>query len=144
VDVISGPLYMLDTNITGYIVSGRSQAARDLLKQTLAEDKATVLVSTITEAEILFGLERKPEATRLRASVIALLQTVQIQAWDSNAAQAYGRLRANLRTSGKTLAEMDLLIASHAIAVGAILVTHDQAFQQLAPLLTVVNWATDL
>jgi tRNA(fMet)-specific endonuclease VapC len=144
VDVISASMYLLDTNITGYIVSGRSQAARNLLKQMLAEAKATIMVSTITEAEIFFGLERKPEAIRLRASVLALLQTVQIRAWDSDAAQAYGRLRANLRTSGKTLAEMDLLIASHAIAIGATLVTHDQAFKQLTPLLTVVDWATDL
>jgi len=39
---------------------------------------------------------------------------------------------------------MDLLIASHAIAVGATLVTHDKAFLGASPSLQVVDWATDL
>ena len=39
---------------------------------------------------------------------------------------------------------MDLLIASHALAAQAILVSHDGAFEHLAPFLTVVDWAVDL
>ena len=135
-------LYLLDTNITGYIVSGRSQLARDTLKQTLKH--AAVVVSTITEAEILFGLELKPEAARLRAAVETLLQAVEIRSWDSAAAHAYGRLRGRLKTAGTSLAAMDLLIASHALAAGAVLVSHDKAFQHVTPFLTVVDWATDL
>lgn len=135
-------LYLLDTNITGYIVSGKSPAARSALKQTLPQ--ASVAISAITVAEILYGLELKPEATRLRASVERLFQAVEIRSWDSPAAQAYGRLRARLRSAGKTLAEMDLLIASHALAAGAVLVSHDKAFQHVTPFLTVVDWATDL
>lgn len=135
-------LYLLDTNITGYIVSGKSPAARSALKQTLPQ--AEVAISTITEAEILYGLELKPEATRLRVSVERLFQAVEIRSWDSAAAQAYGRLRARLKSAGKTIAEMDLLIASHALAVGAVLVSHDNAFQHVKPFLTVVDWATDI
>lgn len=135
-------LYLLDTNITGYIVSGRSPSAREMLKQTLQH--TAVVISTITEAEILFGLELKPEAARLRASVEALFQAVDVRSWDSAAAQAYSRLRSRLKTAGKSLAEMDLLIASHALATGAVLVSHDKAFQHLTPFLTVVDWATDL
>jgi tRNA(fMet)-specific endonuclease VapC len=106
--------------------------------------QASVAISAITVAEILYGLELKPEATRLRASVERLFQAVEIRSWDSPAAQAYGRLRARLRSAGKTLAEMDLLIASHALAAGAVLVSHDKAFQHVTPFLTVVDWATDL
>lgn len=135
-------LYLLDTNITGYIVSGKSPAARSALKQTLPQ--APVAISAITVAEILYGLELKPEATRLRASVERLFQAVEIRSWDSTAAQSYGRLRARLRSAGRTLAEMDLLIASHALAAGAVLVSHDKAFQHVTPFLTVVDWATDI
>ncbi len=135
-------LYLLDTNITAYIVSGRSQSAREMLKQTLQH--TAVGISTITEAEILFGLESKPEATRLRASVETLFDAVEIRSWDSAAAQAYGRLRSRLKTAGKSLAVMDLLIASHALSTGAVLVSHDKAFQHVTPFLTVVDWATDL
>lgn len=135
-------LYLLDTNITGYIVSGRSQAARRMLMQTVQQ--TPVIISAITEAEILFGLELKPTAIRLRASVERLFQAVEVRAWDSAAAQAYGRLRTRLKKTGKTLSEMDLLIASHALAAGAILITHDKAFQHVGPFLTVADWATDL
>jgi tRNA(fMet)-specific endonuclease VapC len=141
VDVKGSALYLLDTNITGYIVSGRSQAARHMLKLTIQQ--TPVAISAVTEAEILFGLELKPEAARLRASVERLFQAVEIRAWDS-AAAAYGRLRARLKTTGKPLAEMDLLIASHALATGAVLVSHDNAFQNVTPFLTVADWATDL
>jgi len=139
---VGAPLFLLDTNITGYIANGRSPAARNHLRQRLAD--STVMISAITEAEVLFGLERRPEAMRLRVSVEALLSALKIMPWDSEAARAYGKLRAGLHATGKSLSLMDLLIASHAIAVGAILVSHDQAFHQLSPILTVVDWATDL
>lgn len=140
--VTSAALYMLDTNITGYLVNGRSQAVRTHFKQAMAKDQVTI--STITEAEILHGLERRPEATRLRSSVLALLATVQIRPWNSDAAKSYAKLRTTLSTKGESLSLIDLLIASHALAIGAILVSHDQAFQHLTAYIPVVDWATDL
>ena len=139
---VGAPLFLLDTNIVGFIVNGRSLAARHELKLRLAD--SAVMISAVTEAEILFGLERRPEAIRLRVAVEALLSTLQIRPWDSEAADAYAKLRVGLEAAGKSLTLMDLLIASHAAAAGAILVSHDQAFQQLKPFLTVVDWATDI
>jgi tRNA(fMet)-specific endonuclease VapC len=140
--VINSSLYVLDTNTATYIVSGRSQAARQILKAE--REHSTVALSAITQAEILFGLENKPEATRLRAAVEEFFGSVQILAWDSNAARAYGKLRSQISAAGKTLTAMDMLIAAHAIAANATLVTHDKAFLQIAPVLNVVDWATDL
>jgi tRNA(fMet)-specific endonuclease VapC len=107
-------------------------------------DHARVTISTITEAEILYGLAKRPEATRLRAAVEALLESVEILAWDSAAAAAYGALRARLTAAGKSLSAMDMLIAAHAVATDAILVTRDAGFAQVGFLRPVVNWATDL
>lgn len=134
--------YLLDTNMVGYIVSGRSQAARMAMVEGM--EQARVTISTITEAEILYGLEKRPGATRLRAAVEALLASVEILAWDSEAAMAYGTLRARLTAAGKSLSAMDMLIAAHAVATDAILVTRDAAFLQVDSLRPVVNWATDL
>ena len=140
--MISSSLYLLDTNMATFVLSGRSKVARQKLKEILAH--AGVAVSTITQAEVLFGIENKPEATRLRSAVEELLDSVQILSWDSAAAHAYGRLRARLSTAGKSLASMDMLIAAHAAAFGAVLVTHDKSFRHAAPFLDVVDWATDL
>ena len=135
-------LYLLDTNMVAYIVSGRSRAARVAMAETM--ERFPVGISAITEAEMLYGLAKRPEATRLRAGVEALLGAVEILAWDSAAARAYRTLRARLSMAGKSLSAMDMLIAAHAISENAVLVTSDAAFLQVEALQPVVNWATDL
>jgi tRNA(fMet)-specific endonuclease VapC len=87
----------------------------------------------------LFGLERKPEVPRLRGAVAALFQAAPVLAWNGQAAEAYAVFRARMAAAGRSLSAMDLLIASH-----AVLVTYDQALLQLAPLLNVMDWATDV
>jgi tRNA(fMet)-specific endonuclease VapC len=62
---------------------------------------------------------------------------------------AYGFLRAKQEGAGKSLGNLDMLIAAHAVSVGAILVTNDKAFLDLAylhvsGLSATVNWATEL
>jgi tRNA(fMet)-specific endonuclease VapC len=139
--VIEAQPYLLDTDTASFILSGRSQAARTALRR--ASINHPVLISAISEGELLFGLEMKPQAAKLKAAVHELLDQLQIKPWDSSAASAYSRLRAQLQRSGKALALMDLLIASHALALGAILVSHDGAFRHI-PRPHVVDWATDL
>jgi len=135
-------IYLLDTNMATYIVSGRSKAARERLKEAM--EQSTVVVSAITQAEILFGVENKPEASRLRAAIEEFFEAVQVLPWDSTAARAYGKLRAHLSAAGKSLSAMDMLIAAHAAAIGAVLVTRDKAFLHAAPFLDIVDWAIDL
>ena len=134
--------FLLDTNTVSYIVRGRSPAVRQ--QYLVAARYATIALSTITEAEIRFGLERRPGTIRLRANFERFFASVRLLAWDSTAAQAYAKLRAQLTAHGKTLALMDLLIAAQAIAVGAVLVSHDAAFSHAAPFVQVEDWATDL
>lgn len=62
------------------------------------------------------------------------LKTLEILPWSEACARVYGRLRAELARSGKPLAAMDLLIASHALSEGCALVTEDQAFAHVADL----------
>ncbi len=133
---------MLDTNTVSYMISGRSPAARQTYLDT--EPHAAIALSAITEAEIRFGLERKPGALRLRSLCEEFFASIEILPWNSEVARAYARLRSASSAGGKNLALMDLLIASHAIAAEATLVSHDNAFRQLAPRLTTVDWATDL
>jgi tRNA(fMet)-specific endonuclease VapC len=135
-------LYLLDTNTIGYMVNGRSQAARLAMREHIKH--SILAISTISEAEVLYGLAKKPEAIRLRNTVETLFGVLKILPWDSNAAQAYGRLRAQLSTEGKSLSHMDMLIAAHALATNAILVTGDKAFQHVQALRPTLNWATDL
>jgi tRNA(fMet)-specific endonuclease VapC len=135
-------IYMLDTNTATYILRGRSSAARLSMTESLVNGR--VAISAVTQADILFGLENKPGASRLRVAVEAFLHGVEVLAWDTHAAVSYARLRTRLQRAGKTLAALDMLIAAHAQSAGAVLVTHDQAFSQASPMIDVVDWATDL
>ena len=134
--------YLLDTNTVSYIAKGRSPAARARLEAESGTN--AVCISSITEAEVRYGLARRPAAHALRAAVEGLLFKLPVLAWGSHEAAAYGELRARLEKAGITLSEMDLLIAAHALAAGAVLVANDGAFSQVADLRGIVNWATDV
>lgn len=135
-------LYMLDTNMVSYIAKGHSKAAR--ARMLNVEQDEIVCLSAITEAEIRYGLAKRPEAAALRERMEWFLAAVKILPWGRDEAKAYGALRARLESSGKTLENMDMQIAAHAIATGAVLVTNDKAFAQVDELHATVNWATDL
>jgi tRNA(fMet)-specific endonuclease VapC len=133
-------LYMLDTNMVSYIAKGHSQAARTRMLN-LGDDEVACL-SVITEAEIHYGLAKRPEATALRERMEWFLAAIKVLPWGRDEARAYGKLRAKLESSGKILENME--IAAHAIAAGAILVTNDKVFAQVDDLQATVNWATDI
>jgi tRNA(fMet)-specific endonuclease VapC len=65
---------------------------------------------------------------RRRNSIESFLANVTILPWDSGAAFAYGQLRAEQERKGRPLSVEDLMIASHALSMGFILVTSDRAF----------------
>ena len=130
------PAFMLDTNIASFIIRGGTPI---LLKRLQAHPVTSVCISTITEAELRYGLARKPGATALHAAVHAFLLHVEALPWDSEAAARYGELRANLEAGGRPIGSMDTLIAAHALAVGATLVSHDRTFKRISGL-RVEDW----
>lgn len=129
--------YMLDTNTASYIIRGHPPAVREHLRRTPMSD---ICISTITEAELLHGVARKPEAQHLSLAVREFLLRVEILPWDSDAAANYATLRTECEKEGKSLSAMDLLLAAHALAIGAMLVTSDRAFYKIKHMLTLADW----
>lgn len=121
--------YMLDTNTVSRIIKGATPALQNRLRHV---PMAHLCVSSITEAELLYGLARKPEAVTLHRIVHEFLLRVDILPWDSEAAHCYGLLRAELERGGVILGNLDLLIAAHAQAAAAVLVTNDRAFLRVS------------
>jgi tRNA(fMet)-specific endonuclease VapC len=130
-------LYMLDTNTASYIIKGEPVVVREHLRQV---PMASVCISSITQAELLRGVAKKPEAKRLPIAVKEFLIRVDIMPWDSDAAEAYARLRTSCEREGTPPGTMDMLIAAHSVAVGAILVTNDQAFYKIKHDLSLEDW----
>ena len=130
-------LFMLDTNTASYIIKGEPVVVREHL---LEVPMASVCISAITQAELLRGVAKKPEAKRLPIAVKEFLIRVEIMPWDSDAAEAYAQLRTSCESEGTPLGTMDMLIAAHSIAVGAILVTNGQAFFRVKHHLSLEDW----
>ncbi len=122
--------YMLDTNTASHLI----KAHRAVAKHTVSVPMASLCISAVTEGELLFGLAKRPEAKRLHIAVREFLRRVDVLPWSSAVAQHYGTVRASMALQGKTLAPLDLLIAAHALSAGAVLVTNDHAFGQVANL----------
>lgn len=122
--------YMLDTNTVSHLLREHPAVAR----RVVAVPMASLCISAITEGELLFGLAKRPTAKRLHVAVREFLRRVDVLPWESSTAERYGVVRADMARRGKVLAPLDLLIAAHALSVGAVLVTNDRAFSQMADL----------
>jgi tRNA(fMet)-specific endonuclease VapC len=99
-------------------------------------------ISVITEAELLFGVARHPEATRLKLGVHEFLIRMRVLPWNSDVARSYADLRAELERRGITMGNLDLMIAAQALAENAILVSNDRAFRRIKQL-QIEDWTKD-
>ena len=108
------------------------------------QDTGPVYLSAISEGEILYGLAKRPEAHQVAYFMHATLAGLLTLAWTSQAAIAYGVLRAANEAQGVSIGALDMLIAAHALAEDAILVTGDGAFARLHGGPNIENWADDI
>jgi tRNA(fMet)-specific endonuclease VapC len=131
------PRYMLDTNTASYIIKGHPRAVRERVRRVAM---GSVYISAITQAELLHGVARGPEAKDLPVVVREFLLRVEILPWDSDAAENYAKLRAACEKEGKSLGAMDMLVAAHAVSIGAVLITSDRAFYNVKHLLKLADW----
>jgi len=130
--------YLLDTNTISQLIRAHPAVSRRMTTSPMA----SLCISAITQGELLFGLAKRPDATRLHRAVRELLRRVDVLPWDSAAAERYGSIRAAMTRLGKVLAPLDLLIAAHALSLGAVLVTNDGSFGMVETL-SIEDWPTD-
>lgn len=123
---------MLDTNVVSHLMRGHPAVDRAVV----AHPRSELCVSAVTAGELLFGLQRRPERPRVATATERFLAQIETMPWDLLAARTYGAFRAEIERQGQSLAPLDLMIAAHAIAVGAVLVTNDQAMLRLTSLET--------
>ncbi len=128
--------YMLDTNIISDLVKNpQGKAARRIAK--VGEDN--ICTSIIVAAELRYGCA-KSGSKRLLKAVEDLLGEIPVLPFDVPADAEYGGIRSELEAAGKPIGSNDLLIAAHAYALGAIIVTANTDEFKRVRGLNVENW----
>jgi tRNA(fMet)-specific endonuclease VapC len=131
-------LHLLDTDTASFIIKGRSPAIEAKLA-AIPPDR--VCVSAVTRAELVYGLNRLPPSHRLHVGVCQFLKIVRVLAWDADAAEHYADIRHQVSITGRPIGKMDIMIAAHALAIGAVLVTNNtRHFERIATPLSWVSW----
>ena len=131
------PLYLLDTNICIYIINRRPP---HVFEHFAGKTYGQVAISSITGAELSFGAAKSGSA-RNQQALDKFLAPLEILPFDEAAMHHYGELRADLERTGRPIGALDTLIAAHALALGATLVTNNIREFERVPALPLENWA---
>ena len=150
-------IYLLDTDTLIYMARGlknvapKNERQRERFRlagkivahcrrqQSLGSE---VGLSAITVAELEYGAHHSGDYEKEIVAVRKILMPFICFEFDATAcAECYGVVRRALEVTGKTIGAMDLLIAAHALALQATLVTNDAAFSRV-PGLKCVNWTS--
>ena len=129
--------YLLDTGTCSYAIRNAST----ILDARLATASPDALaIPAVTRAELMFGLEKRGNPRELTRLVHGFLDRVAVMPWDAQAADHFAKLRALLERGGTPIGIFDTMIAGHAVALKATLVTNNQKHFQKVKALKFENW----
>jgi tRNA(fMet)-specific endonuclease VapC len=129
--------FLLDTEIASRLMRAERRAVTGLRRS----GAKSVSISSITMGELLYGGRLRDDNPSVMASVRAFLTRISVRAWDEEAAEAHARIRVKAKRIGRSAGAFDIMIAAHAEALGATLVTSDAAVKNLKiEGLKIVGW----
>jgi tRNA(fMet)-specific endonuclease VapC len=130
-------LYMLDTDSVSYLLKG----SHPKLDAKVASTPPNQLcISAVTKGELMYGLNLKQGAHRLAKVIDQFLIRIQCLPWDERCATSFAEIAAQLHLSGTQIGSMDAMIAGHALALDAVLVTNNKRHFSRISALRVESW----
>jgi predicted nucleic acid-binding protein len=142
--VISG-ITILDTNVVSEPM--RPSPSATVLSWWSQQPAGTLFITSVTVAEILYGIEILPQDKR-RAGLVAGAEQMfgkvlagRILPFDEDAARAFPEIAARRRARGRPITDLDAQIAAIASCRGAILATRDTADFEGCGVRLVNPWA---
>ncbi len=129
--------FLLDTNICIYIIK---QKPPEVLQRFNIYQVGDIGVSSITVAELEFGVQKSQFPTKNQQALTQFLLPLTIVDFDRGAAIVYGDIRARLGKQGKPIGSLDTLIAAHALSLQVTLVTNNVKEFSRVQNLKLDNW----
>lgn len=129
-------MYLLDTNI----LSDLARNPQGRVARKIGEiGEPQIYTSIIVASELKFGAE-KSGSESLNERISRILAAMRVEDFKHPAEMHYARIRSALEQSGQPIGGNDLLIAAHALADDAAIVTANEREFSRVPGLVVVNW----
>lgn len=129
--------YLLDTNICIYLIKQKPQKVLNKFQTLSISD---VGISSITVAELEYGVAKSEQQEKNRAALLQFLLPLEIVEFNQASATIYGSIRSDLESRGLIIGAMDMLIAAHALSLGVTLVTNNIREFSRIPTLLLENW----
>lgn len=144
-------IYLLDTDMLIFMIRGLKPGRQPTLRQRAVRltgrcRKAraaghVIGLSAVTVSELEFGAHNSGDYNSEIAAVHKVLTPFAIYSYDGVSCPVhYGRIRHDLESAGRAIGSLDTLIAAHALALDATLVTNNLDHFSRVPDLKVVNW----
>jgi len=130
-------MYLLDTNICIYIIKKKPV---DVLKTLKTKSKKDIYISSITIAELEYGIAKSQFPEKNKIALIEFLSIFNILPFDDNDAVDFGEIKKELEKKGKIIGPMDLLLAAQAKSKKLILVTNNTKEFERVEGLKIENW----
>ena len=136
---MTGQLFMLDTDTCIFLMRGESPALAARVQSVPLQQQ---VMSAVTFAELTYGVQASAAAKRKQNQSVldSLVLHLAVLDWPQDAAKHYAEIRADLKKRGAQLGAADLMIAAHARAMGAIVVTNNVKDFDRVKGLEVENW----
>ena len=129
--------FILDTNICIYIIKRNPDSVFERFETLSPLD---IGISAVTYSELQYGIAKSAYQLQNQTALNEFLAPLTILDYPANAAPLYGEIKASLETNGQSIRPNDLLIAAHALVIGAVLVTNNEKEFNRIPDLKVENW----
>ena len=132
-------LVLLDTNICIHLINRRSGFER-ILRRLSARSFGEICISAITVSELRYGVVKSARSSENAATLDEFLSRFELLDYPVDAATTYGRTRTGLERAGTPIGNNDLLIAAHALAIGARVATSNASEFERVTGLKVLDW----
>ncbi len=137
-------IFLPDTNCFSAYFSNKSPNLSARLNKEMAAGKLVLSVMVLAELEFnVFKAQKVSGTQRFVETVARLKQILPPEPLEEDFTLHYARIRLHLEGQGNKIGDRDLIIASHALALGASVITRNVREFQCVPGLNVENWQTE-
>jgi tRNA(fMet)-specific endonuclease VapC len=131
-------MYLLDTNICIFAIKNKPETVLKKLKEKISDG---IYISSLTVAELEFGVENSQKIENNRIALLKFLSIFNILNFDDPDAIDYGRLKTDLRKQGRIIGPIDMLLAAQALNKELVFVTNNVKEFERVKGLKIEDWS---